>query len=83
MPQAATDPKPEPDPRTTRAEGIDIRMSASGPVWVDTLAGDTVVTEAERVAAEQGSEDGEPIPESMEKDEYDEGLPDYGEANRF
>ena len=85
LPQAATDPKPEPDPRTVAPgtlppeqrlgkdrsrymDGIDVHMSASGPVWVDTLAGNAVVTEAERVAAEQGSEDGEPIPERMEKD---------------
>ncbi len=65
LPKAATDPKPEPDPRATRAEGFDIGTSASGPVWVDTLAGNAVVTEAERVAAEQGSEDGEPIPQGM------------------
>jgi hypothetical protein len=61
LPEAATNPKPEPDPRATRAEGIDIGTSASGPVWVDTLAGNAVVTEAERVAAEQGSEDGNPF----------------------
>ncbi len=47
---------------------------------MDTRADNAVVTESERVAAEQGSEDGEPIPERMEKDEYDDGLPDYGEA---
>ncbi len=54
--------------RSRYMEGIEIHMSASGPVWVDTRADNAIVTESERVAAEQGSEDGEPIPERMEKD---------------
>ncbi len=61
LPEAATNPEPKPDPRATRAEGIGIGTSASGPAWVDTLAGNAVITEAERVAAEQGSEDGNPF----------------------
>ncbi len=70
LPEAATNPEPKPDPRATRAEGIGIGTSASGPAQfgtfgVDTHASNAVITEAERVAAEQGSEDGEPIPMSM------------------
>ena len=54
-------------------EGVGIHMSASGPVWRDNL------TDNASVAAAQGSENGEPTPERMEKDDYDEESPDYGQ----
>ena len=59
-------------------EGIEIHMSAGGPVWKDVWK-DNLADNAS-VAAEQGSENGEPTPERMEKDEYDKGLPDDGQA---